>query len=226
MRIPTISTLLFFTLSLHAQITWQELPSMPEKVSNNAVTAAVVDGIPYVYSFSGIDSTKECSGDHLKSWRYNTMMQEWSAIPSLMDNSGKIAAGASTVNNQIYVIGGYHLASNCAETSSNRIHSYDPVSNTYNFTYIIPTATDDHVQAVWRDSLLYVVTGWSNSGNISDVQVYNPTLHEWFEGTPVPNNDDYKVFGASGAIVGDTLYYIGAQQMIAIRKFVFHLPCF
>ena len=64
---------------------------MPERVSNNAVTVATVNGVPYVYSFSGIDSTKSCDGDHLRSFRYNTESNEWERIADLPDGlRGKI----------------------------------------------------------------------------------------------------------------------------------------
>ena len=34
-------------------------------------------------------------------------------------------------------------------------------------------------------------------------------------GTSVPNTNDYKAFGASGAIVGDTIYYLGGAKSSA-----------
>ena len=37
----------------------------------------------------------------------------------------------------------------------------------------IPKAIDDQVQAVWQDSLIYVITGWSNTTNVVDVQASN-----------------------------------------------------
>ena len=80
----------------------------------------------------------------------------------------------------------------------------------------IPTPIDDQVQATWRDSLIYVVTGWSNNGNVGKVQIYNPNTNTWEEGTPVPTSPnyetDYYVFGGSGTIIGDTLYYIGGAS--------------
>jgi hypothetical protein len=77
----------------------------------------------------------------------------------------------------------------------------------------IPVAIDDHVQAVWQDSLIYVVTGWSNTTNVPNVQIYNPSSDQWQVGTAVPNNNLYKVFGSSGTIVGDTLYYYGGARL-------------
>ena len=197
--------------AISQSVQWEELANVPERVSNNAVTTAEVGGTPYVYSFSGIDSTKDCDGDHLRSFRYNTSTDIWELIPDLPDNlGGKIAAGASTVKNKIYIIGGYHLASNCGETSSQKIHVFNPETNAYEADGApLLRAIDDQIQAVWRDSLIYVISGWSNTLNVVNVQIYNPEEDEWNAGTFVPNSSNWRVFGASGTIIEDTIYIAG-----------------
>ena len=169
---------------------------MPERVSNNAVVAAKVNGQSFVYSFCGIDSTKIWSGIHLKAWRYDVEAKKWESLPEVPDpNGGKIAASANVVNGKIYIIGGYHVASNGSETSSDKVHVFDPVTNAWlPDAAPIPVPIDDQVQVVWRDSLIYVVTGWSNTTNVTEVQIFNPATNEWSAGTPVPNQNDYKVF--------------------------------
>ncbi len=186
-----------------------ELSPMIEPVANNAVAEGWANDTGYVYSFGGIDSTKLWSGIHLRSFRYNSVTDIWDTIPSLPDTLGKIAAGASWVDSIIYIIGGYHVYSNGNEASSDRVHRYDPRTNTYlSDGTPVPVPIDDHVQAVWNDSLIYVITGWSNTGNVGNVQIYDPANDQWVVGTPVPNNL-YKVFGASGTIIGNTIYYHG-----------------
>lgn len=195
-------------------VSWEFLPSLPEPVSNNAVTTALVNDTLFVYSFAGIDTSKDWFGLHLRSFRYNTHTQVWDTIPDLPDSAGgKIAASANTVKNKIYIIGGYHVASNYHETSSSKVHIFDPLLNTYLPDGAdIPVPIDDQVQAVWRDSLIYVISGWSNTTNVPDVQIYDPKLNTWLEGTSVPNNSQYKVFGASGTIIDDTIYYAGGAR--------------
>lgn len=187
--------------------------TLPFAVSNNAVCEGFITETPYVFSFAGIDSTRQHSGIHLNAYRYNTVSGEVETLDPLPDSLGKIAAGASRIGNIIYIIGGYHVFANGNEISSNKVHRYNITQNVYlNDGAPIPVAIDDHVQAVWRDSLIYVVTGWSNTGNVSNVQVYNPALNEWQQATSVPNNNTYKCFGASGTIVGDTIYYFGGAR--------------
>jgi len=198
--------------------TWTELSPMPEPVSNNAVTAAMKDGIMHVYSFMGIDSTKIWSGIHLKAFRFNTQTEGWNTVAPVPDNLSRIGASASTVKNKIYIIGGYHVYSNENETSSNRIFIYNPDSNSYSEGANIPIPIDDHVHCVWRDSLIYVITGWSNTTNMPNVQIYNPALDGWSVATATPNNNIYKAFGASGVIVGDTIYYFGGAASVIIPE--------
>jgi N-acetylneuraminic acid mutarotase len=208
-------SLLFFTPLLYAQ-NWvvTEVATLPEKVSNNAVCEGFIGGIPYLFSFGGIDSTKIYSGIHLRAYRYNISTGTTTALADLPDNMGKIASGASRVGDTIYIIGGYHVFSNGNEISSNKVHRYDVINNTYLSDGVsIPVPIDDHVQAVWHDSLIYVITGWSNNTNVPNVQIYNPSSDSWSTGAPMPNNNSYKSFGASGYIVQDTIYYFGGAAL-------------
>lgn len=214
-----LNALLFFLCSFGSigqSVTWTALAEMPTEVSNNAVAGAMVEGVPFVFSFAGIDESKDWFGIHLKGFRYDTQAGVWDTIPPLPDPlGGKIAAGASTVKNKIYIIGGYHVASNYTETSSRKVHIYDPETNTYDADGTdIPIAIDDHVQAVWRDSLIFVISGWSNTANVRNVQIYNPSTNTWSVGSPIPNSSTWKVFGGSGVIVGDTIYYAGGAKSV------------
>ncbi len=209
--LPTLILLAMSHLLSAQQPYYTELPPLPEAVTNNAVVGAIVNDTPYVYSFCGLDSTKVWSGIHLKAWRHNLLTSEWLALPPVPDPAGgKIAAAASLLQGLIYVVGGYHVAANGAETSSAKVHRFDPVTNQWlSDAAPLPKAIDDQVQAVWRDSLLFVVTGWSNTQNVPNVQIYNPATNIWQAGTSVPNTNNFKAFGASGIIRGDTLYYCG-----------------
>lgn len=210
--------ILFFVMPLlsHSQGGWEwdVLPSMPEAVSNNSVIEAFSGDTLCVYSFTGISEGLEPEDIHLKSWRYNSILEEWTQLPDVDDFQGKIAAGASSVNNVIYLIGGYHVFSNFSEQTSEKVHRFDADANAWiEDGADIPVPIDDHVQAVWRDSLIYVITGWSQNTNVNDVQIYNPSDDTWTAGTPTPNSSTFKVFGASGTIIGDTIYYYGGTRI-------------
>ncbi|MGB6034675.1 MAG: T9SS type A sorting domain-containing protein [Cryomorphaceae bacterium] len=193
---------------------WDALPSMPEPVSNNSVVEAFAGDTLCVYSFTGISEGLEPADIHLKSWRYNSVLEEWTQLPDVDDFRGKIAAGASTVGNIIYLIGGYHVFENFNEQTSAKVHRFDADANVWlDDGADIPVPIDDHVQAVWRDSLIFVITGWSQNTNVDDVQIYDPANDTWAAATSVPNLTSYKVFGASGTIIGDTIYYYGGTRI-------------
>lgn len=205
-----IAVLVSFSSFAQFNWTWTELDTMPFRTANNAVCEAIVNGEEFVYSFGGIDTTKEYTGIHQRSFKYAVATDTWSEIAPLPDTLGKIAKGASFVNGKIYILGGYHVFSNGNELSSDRVHIYNPDTDSYEADGApIPIAIDDHVQAVYKDSLIFVVTGWSNTANRPEVQIYDTYLDQWQEGTSVPNTNFFKAFGASGAIIGDTLYYHG-----------------
>lgn len=200
---------------IHSQnaFNWTELSEMPEPVSNNAVCSAFVNDTHYVFSFCGIDSTKIYSGIHLKSWRYNVEADRWDSIAPVPDTLGKIGVAASFVNGKIFVIGGYHVLQNGNEITSNKVHVFNPLLNIWE-TDAAPLIypIDDHVQAVYKDSLIYVITGWSNSGSFPYTQIFNPFNNTWYSGTNTPNTGIYKCFGASGNIIGDSIYYYGGAS--------------
>lgn len=208
--------LFLFTLHSVAQTgwTWTELDGMILEISNNAVASGTQAGEQYVYSFGGIDSTKIGTGITQRSFRYQLTSDSWEEIAPLPSSLPNIAAAASTVKNKIYIIGGYHVGSGGSEISSNEVIIYDPETNAYEANGApIPVAIDDQVQCVWKDSLIYVITGWSNTTNVPNVQIYDPALDSWSIGTEVPNDNDFKVFGGAGEIIGDTIYYFAGASL-------------
>ena len=92
------------------------------------------------------------------------------------------------VDDVAYVIGGYHVFADITVRAQ-----FGPGTSvgSGHETWLtdgapIPIPIDDHVQAVWRDSLIYVITGWSNNTNVAAVQIYDPALDQWSVGTPGP----------------------------------------
>jgi len=174
--------LLFLTCNhLTAQII-SPLADMPERVSNQAVTYADVKGNGFVYSFSGIDEMKLFSGIHKRAFKYDIENDSWETLAPLPSGNGRIAAGASSVKDKIYIIGGYEVFEDGGEISVDLVHVFDPATDTYLADATpIPVPIDDHIQAVWRDSLIYIVTGWSDVTNVPDVQIFNPSLNSWHQ---------------------------------------------
>jgi len=209
-----LGTMMFlvFHFSAKSQV---RLAPMPEPTSNNAVVGYTDRmGDFHVYSFGGIGAGLTFNDIHRQCYHYNASADQWTTIAELPDGPGRIAAGASVVKNKIYIIGGYEVFSDGSENSLSYCHIYDPEKETFESNgSALPIPIDDHVQAVWRDSLIYVVTGWSQRTNVPQVQIYYPDQDFWLMGTPVGNSRDYRAFGASGCIIGDTIFYIGGAKI-------------
>jgi N-acetylneuraminic acid mutarotase len=198
----------------HKKLIVTTLKALPEPTTNNAVSEGFIKGKPYIFTFGGLDSTKRYTGIHKRSYKYDVHNSSWQQIAELPDTLGKIASAAHRIKDTIYIIGGYHVFKDHTEKSSNKVHRYDIVNNEFlENGAAIPIAIDDHVQTVWRDSLIYITTGWSDVKNVPNVQIYNPSSNSWSEGTSVPNNHTYKSFGASGTIISDTIFYFGGASM-------------
>lgn len=213
----TLMVFALLTISFlgHSQAdwTWTKVANLPIATSNNALTEAVSVNGKFIYSFGGITGSLTPSEIHQRVFKYDVSQDIWQEMNAIPDTSGKIASAASFVNDKIYLIGGYHVENNGNETSSDKVHIYNPLTDSFEPDgNPIPIPIDDHTQAVWRDSLIYVITGWSNSGNVPDVQIYNPELNSWMMGNSTPNLPDYKSFGSSGYILGDTIYYFGGAK--------------
>ncbi len=184
------------------------------KTTNQAVSEGFTNNKVYIYSFGGLDSTKLFSGIHQRSFRFDIEANIWEEIESLPDTLGKIANAASRINDTIYIIGGYHVFGDGSEKSSNKVHRFDIKNNQFlKDGNEIPVPIDDHVQAIWKNKLIYIVSGWSDHKNVPYVQIYDPKKNIWFPGSSVPDNKIYNSFGASGTIIGDTIYYFGGAAM-------------
>lgn len=196
--------LLFIHHSIAAQII-----ALPEPITNQATAVLRKSKEEYIYTFFGLDSSKQSQGVHRKVFRTNMKTGESKMIGLVPDSLGRLASSASTIRNKAYVVGGYGVYPNGKEISSKQIFIFDPGSESFSKGADLPIAIDDQVQAVWKDSLLYVISGWNDSNNVHAVQIYNPATNQWKLATPLPNEITAAVFGGCGTIVDDTIYIIG-----------------
>jgi len=182
---------------------------LPEPVTNQAVALAHRGGRPMGYTFYGLDSTLRQPGIHRKIFRFDFGLGKSELIGMVPDSVGRLASSASTIRNQIYLCGGYSVHPSGKERSSPLLLRFDPGTETFHRCADLPVPIDDQVQAVWRDSILFVMSGWNDSSNVHSVQMYEPSKDRWSMATPLPAERDAAVFGGCGTIVGDTIYLLG-----------------
>jgi hypothetical protein len=215
MKLSSTILLIFIINFANAQLHLQSLPitNMPEPLTNTACAIGKHNNATSLYCFGGIDSSLLYSGIHQKCFGYDSASQVWRTLPNLPDTLGKIASSATNIKDTIYIVGGYHVYANGNEKSSNRVHRFVPAIDSFiTDATPIPIAIDDQAQAVWRDSLLYVISGWNNTASVPNVQIFNPANNSWQVGTSVPNNNFYKCFGSNATIIGDTIFYFGGAS--------------
>lgn len=183
---------------------WTEGPPLPHPIANNAVAVTMVAGEPTVFSFMGLDSTRAWDGvtSGAFSWRVGSLA--WRELPAV-PGQGRLAGTAQGHGGKVYVIGGYTLAEDGSEKSTPNVDIYHAGLRTWTSGMAMPVPSDDAVSGLWQDSLIYVVSGWHNTDNVSDVQIYDPSTDQWGAATPIPGPS---VFGHAGAIARNTIVYL------------------
>ena len=196
---------------------WTIAPELPFPTTNNAVVAVDTERGPAVFSFLGLDSTKIWSGIHSRSFRWTIGDTAWTQVQSV-PGRGRLAATAQAVAGKIYLFSGYTVDADGSEKSLPNVDIYDPDNDTWSSGAPIPVPVDDAVSGIWNDSLIYLISGWHDTGNVSYVQFYDPFRHEWSQATPIPGPP---VFGHTGSIVGNTIVYVdGAIPNEGSTRFV------
>ncbi|MGM0478471.1 MAG: Kelch repeat-containing protein [Bacteroidota bacterium] len=189
---------------------WSQLKAMPVATAQNAVSSVQIEGEKYIYSFGGISDSLKIDDIHQRVFCYDVANDWWSERFPVGDTLGKIGAAASTVNGKIYIMGGHHLEEDTTVVCSDKNHVYNPFIDTFEVdAAALPIPVTDHAQAVWRDSLIFNLGGWSNGMSIADVQIFNPSFNSWQQGTPVGTDSIDQVFGGAAYILKDTIYYVG-----------------
>ena len=204
-----------YTILGLAQI-WTTVPSLPIPVTNNAVAAGSQGGTAVVYSFLGLDSTKRWNGVSNKAFRWMVGASKWEEIQSV-PGPGRLAGTAQAIGDKIYLFGGYTVAEDGTERSVPSVDVYSPSSATWSSGSPMPVPVDDAVSGVWRDSLIYLVSGWHDDDNVSNVQIYDPAADSWQQGTPIPGRP---VFGHAGGIAGNTIVYVdGVRRSTSTQRY-------
>lgn len=204
-----LSALLAWPTGLVAQS--PRIPPLPIPTANNAVAVGREAGRLVIYSMLGIDSTKRWSGITTRAHRWVAGSAEWEALPPVPGGEGRLAATAQWVRGKVYLFGGYTVSSTGAERSAPTVNIFDPATRAWTGAAPIPVPVDDAVSGVYRDSLVYLVSGWHDTDNVPNVQVYDAVANHWSQATPFPGTP---VFGHGGGLVGNSIVIIDGAKRI------------
>lgn len=215
-----LTYILFTLVALNAKAV-EPLPPLPEAVANNAVASATVDDQQYILSFMGLGQGKTYKDVHNRAWKLNLSQQplKWesiSPVPSTLKLKGRLASIAVGVGENVYLFGGYTVASSHEEVSAPDVYQYHVPSDTYTKLAPMPVPADDAVALVYRDRYIYLISGWHNDGNVNLVQVYDTAKSEWFQASPFLGEP---VFGHAGGIVDNQIMICdGVRTMPSMHK--------
>lgn len=192
---------------------WERGPDLPQPVANNAVVGLDVGDESHVYSFLGIDTTKQWDG--VGSWAYRWVVgaDAWEVLPPV-PGPGRLAGTAEAFDGRVYVFGGYTVAEDGSESSRPEVDVFDPATDSWTSAAPMPVPVDDAVSGVWRDSLIVLVSGWHDTDNVADVQLYDPKTDTWSPATAIPGPP---VFGHAGKVAEDHIVYLGGANTRGTR---------
>lgn len=200
---------------------WSEAEALPKAISNNAVASATIDGDWFLYTFTGLEEGKTFEDVSDFAARYDVDGKTWEQIPGVPDKIGRLGSTAEYANGHIYIFGGYTVAEDGSEVSTQEVFKYDPVANTYEKVANMLLPVEDAVSLVYQDRYIYLVSGWNNTNNVSNVQVYDIETNSWSHATPYPGPP---VFGHAGGIVGNTMILSdGVQAVVDEGEQIFNM---
>ncbi len=212
MRLPLLVLLLLFA---PADSRWTDLPPLPSAVTNNAVASFVHKDRALIYSFMGVGKERNASAITTNAMVYDSYHAEWRVLPPVPGKRGRLGASAVSVDGQVFVLGGYTVDEQGTETVVGDVDIYTPSADEPTQGYWakgipIPIPVSDSVAAVVNNRFILLISGWSKTGAIPNIQIYD-TLHDhWRPGNVIAGKP---VFGHAGAIAHKTIAYCGGAYV-------------
>jgi N-acetylneuraminic acid mutarotase len=182
-----------------------KLSPLPAAVSNNAVAVSRDSKNLQIFSFMGIGPKKTWDAITNRAYRLDLNTGKWTELRPVPGVAGRLAASAAAFHQQVFIFGGYVVDGQGGETTVSDVNVYVPAEDRYYRGADIPIPVDDSVLGVYRDRYIYLISGWSKTDAVRNVQVYDTEKDRWMEATPIPGTP---VFGHAGAIFGDTIVYV------------------
>ena len=198
---------------------------LPLPLANNAVAAATIAGRVHLFTFLGLGPGRDFRAITTRAFALAPGSAAWERLPDVPGPVGRLAATAQAIGPRVYVFGGYAVAADGKETTSPATDIYLVAERRYLRGAEAPVPLDDSVSGVWRDRLIYLVSGWSTDRTVTTVQAYDTDADRWIAATSIPGTP---VFGHAGGLVDDTLVYCGGAKMLgaATPKYGISADCY
>ncbi len=186
-------------------------PDLPEPRANNAVARLVIGDLDVWLSAAGLGAGKHWQDIRADAWLYRPGDRRWQVLPGLPDGVGRLGSHAVALAGQLVVIGGYSVDEHAHEVSTPALFALqlDPAPAWIELTRM-PVPVDDAVALVHAQRWLYLLSGWSDTGNVNLVQRFDGMARQWTQVEPWPGAP---VFGHAGGLVGDRLVICGGARI-------------
>jgi N-acetylneuraminic acid mutarotase len=183
---------------------WTRLASAPTK--RTEVVAAAVRGKIYLlggFAEPALDNLTSLTVSDLVT-EYDPATDRWSPRAPLP--IGLHHAGAATVGNKLYVIGGFTTSFFSVWQPVASLFIYDPAADRW--TEGAPMPTRRGALAVAElDGKLVAIGGYDGTGNSASVEVYDPAGDRWSKRAPLPTPRDH----LAAVSLGGKLYTFGGR---------------
>jgi len=190
----------------------QESLQLPIAVANNAVAGLEVEGVPHLYSFSGLGSGRERADITSAAFYVNLQTGAVTRLGDVPGDKHRLASVAVGLYDRVFVFGGYTVAEDGSEVSTPEVYAFNPFDGSYQRRADMPVPVDDTVAFAHANRYIYLVSGWHDDRNVSDVQVFDTWEDRWFTGTDYPGTP---VFGHAGGVVGNTIVIADGVGVVA-----------
>ncbi|MFT5139759.1 MAG: hypothetical protein ACI9H8_001333 [Lysobacterales bacterium] len=177
------------------------LPSLPEPVSNNAVSLIKSKEGVTLFSFQGLASGKTQNGIHNKVWALKPDAPRWEEQKAVPAEKGRLAGVAVSAGGMAWLFGGYTVALDGSEKSTPEVFKLQDNGQLEQVSSM-PVPVDDMTAFVYRDRYIYLTSGWHDLGNVNLVQVLDIQTMSWAQATPYPGE---AVFGHAGGMFEDRM---------------------
>jgi len=191
----------------------QKVRKLPLAVTNNAVALISNNDLIELYTFNGLLAGKTWQDITNRGFKYKN--GHWSEINISTQNQAVLASTAVSVENKIYLIGGYTVDEKGQEVSTKNILQFDTIRQEWSALTQIPTPVDDTVALVYANRYIYLISGWHDTANVNLVQVYDLQEGKWFNATNFPAP---AVFGHSGGIVNNKIIICDGVKLVLKDK--------
>jgi N-acetylneuraminic acid mutarotase len=198
--------LFFPLLALHGFLfaaTDPGVEPLPQPISNNAVAILKIKGQLELFSMMGMGPKKTWDAVTNEAYEVDADSGKVYSIHAVPGTAGRVGAMAVGAANHVFLMGGYVLYQGGGMAVPD-VGMYETGHDRWFRQNDMPVAVGEAVIGAYRDRYIYVVGGRTNTGPMTDVQMFDAEKNRWSRATSI----NTAVFGHAGALVGDTIIYV------------------